>query len=81
MVGSAFYFIEKVFFWDTLVYNNGSSLNCWQILIYTYAYALIFIHCPFGSLFWLLGVLIGYLFFHKKTGLYWVLISKLGDLY
>ena len=62
------------------VYNNGSGLNCWQILIFTYAYALIFIHRRFGSLFWLLGVLIGSLF-HKKMGPYWVLISKLGGLY
>ena len=51
------------------VYNNGSGLNCWQILIFTYAYALIFIHRRFGSLFWLLGVLIGSLF-HKKMGPY-----------
>ena len=49
------------------VHNNGSGLNCWQILIFTYAYALIFIHRHFGSLFWLLGVLIGSLF-HKKNG-------------
>ena len=40
----------------------GSGLHCWQILIFTYAYALIFIHRRFGSLFWLLGVLIGSLF-------------------
>merc|ERR1712020_619637 len=58
----------------------GSSLHCWQILIFTYAYALIFIHRRFGSLFWLLGVLIGSLF-HKKMGPYWVLISKLGGPY
>jgi len=57
-----------------------SGLNFWQILIFTYAYALIFIHRRFGSLFWLLGVLIGSLF-HKKMGPYWVLISKLGGLY
>ena len=37
----------------------GSGLHCWQILNFTYAYALIFIHRRFGSLFWLLGVLIG----------------------
>ena len=36
-------------------------------MIITYAYALIFIHRRFGSLFWLLGVLIGSLF-HKKNG-------------
>ena len=58
----------------------GSGLHCWQILIFTYAYALIFIHRRFGSLFWLLGVLIGSLF-HKKMGPYWVLISKLGGPY
>ena len=40
----------------------GSGLHYWQILIFTYAYALIFIHRRFGSLFWLLGVLIGSLF-------------------
>ena len=44
----------------------GSGLHCWQILIFTYAYALIFIHRHFGSLFWLLGVLIG--FFSQKNG-------------
>ena len=55
------------------VYNNGSGLNCWQILIFTYVYALIFIHRRFGSLFWLLRVLIGSLF-HKK----WVLIGSLS---
>ena len=43
--------------------------HCWHILIITYAYALIFIHRRFGSLFWLLGVLIGSLF-HKKMGPY-----------
>ena len=62
------------------VYNNGSGLNCWQILIFTYVYALIFIHRRFGSLFWLLRVLFGSLF-HKKMGPYWLLISKLGGLY
>ena len=62
------------------VYNNGSGFNCWQILNFTYACALIFIHRRFGSLFWLLRVLIGSLF-HKKMGPYWVLISKLGGLY
>ena len=36
---------------------------------FTYAYTLIFIHRRFGSLFWLLGVLIGSLF-HKKMGPY-----------
>ena len=55
----------------------GSGFHCWQILIFTYAYALIFIHRRFGSLFWLLGVLIGSLF-PKKMGPYWVLLSKLG---
>ena len=58
----------------------GSSLQCQQILILTYAYALIFIHRCFGSLFWLLGVLVGSLF-HQKMGPYWVLISKLGGPY
>ena len=36
----------------------GSGLHCYQFFIFTYAYALIFIHRCFGSLFWLLGVLI-----------------------
>ena len=48
----------------------GSGLHCWPILMFSYAYTLIFRHCRFGSLFWLLGVLIGTLF-HKK----WVLKS------
>ena len=52
----------------------GFGLHCWQILIFTYAYALIFIHRHFGSLFWLLGVLIGSLF-HKI----WVLIGSLSQ--
>ena len=51
----------------------GSGLHCYQFLIFTYAYALIFIHRCFGSLFRLLGSL-----FHKKMGSHWVLISKLG---
>ena len=45
-------------------YHNGSGLHCWQTLIFTYAYALIFINRRFGSLFWLLG------------GPYWALISQ-----
>ena len=49
------------------IYNNGSGLNCWQILIFTYVYALIFIHSRFGSFYWLLRVLIGSLI-HKKNG-------------
>ena len=56
------------------VYNNASGLNCWQMLIFTYVYALIFIHRRFGSLFWLLRVLIGSLF-HKK----WVHIGSLSQ--
>ena len=52
----------------------GSGLHCWQILIFTYAYALIFIHRCFGSLFWLLGVLFWPLY-HKK----WVLIGSLSQ--
>ena len=49
----------------------GSGLHCYHFFIFTYAYALIFIHHRFGSLFWLLGVLFGSLF-HQK----WVLIPK-----
>ena len=67
-------------YYTCMSWNYASSLHCWQIFIFTYAYALIFIHRRFGSLFWLLGVLIGPLF-HKKMGPYWVLISKLGGLY
>ena len=52
------------------LYNNGSGLHRWRILISTRAYALIFIQRYFGSLFWLLGVLIGSLF-HKKMGSYY----------
>ena len=58
----------------------GSGLHCYQFFIFTYAYALIFIHRCFGSLFWLLGVLIRSLF-HKKRGPYWVLIPKVGGPY
>ena len=47
----------------------GSGLHSWQILIFIYAYALIFIHRHFGSLFWLLWVPIGSLF-HRKMGPY-----------
>ena len=54
----------------------GSGLHCYQFFIFTYAYALIFIHRCFGSLFWLLGVLIRSLF-HKKG----VLIPKVGGPY
>ena len=56
-------------FWSTLLANFD----------FTYAYALIFIHSRFGSLFWLLGVLNASLI-HKKMVPYWVLISKLGGL-
>ena len=52
----------------------GSGSHCWQILLFTYAYVLIFIHRRFGSWFWLPGVLIGSLFY-KRVGPYWVLIS------
>ena len=67
-------------YYTCMLWNYASGLHCWQIFIFTYAYALIFIHRRFGSLFWLLGVLIGSLF-HKKMGPYWVLISKLGGPY
>ena len=46
---------------------TGSGLHCWQIYIFSHAYALNFINHCFGSLFWLLGVPIGSLF-HKKLG-------------
>ena len=54
----------------------GSGLHCYQFFIFTYAYALIFIHPCFGSLFWLLGGLIRSLF-HKKKG---SLSQRLGVL-
>ena len=57
----------------------GSGLHCYQFLIFTYAYALIFIHRCFGSLFWLLGVLIRSLF-HKKGVLIGSLSQRLGVL-
>ena len=61
-----------------MLWNDASRVHhyghCWQILIITYAYALIFMHRRFGSLFWQLGVLIGSLF-HKK----WVLIGSLSQ--
>ena len=57
----------------------GSGLHCYQFFIFTYAYALIFIHRCFGSLFWLLGVLIRSLF-HKKGVLIGSLSQRLGVL-
>ena len=87
LIGSFFIFQGPYFHYFGFIHANclifagiGSGLHCWQILICTYAYALIFIHRRLGSLFWLLGVLIGSLF-HKKMGPYWVLISKLGGPY
>ena len=47
----------------------GSGLHCYQFFYFYLCFALIFIHRCFGSLFWLLGVLIGSLF-HKKIGPY-----------
>ena len=32
MVGSAFYFFEKVFFWDTLVLRDIVSLKCFAMV-------------------------------------------------
>ena len=55
--------------------GTGSVLRCWQILVFTSAYALNFINRRFGSLFWLLRVPIGSLF-HEKLGPYWVPIFK-----
>ena len=40
----------------SILVGNGSVLHCWQILIFTSAYALNFINRHFGSLFWLLRV-------------------------
>ena len=57
----------------------GSGLHCYHFFIFTYAYALIFIHRCFGSLFWLLGVLIRSLF-HKKRVLIRSLSQSLGVL-
>ena len=74
LIGSLFIFQGPYFHYFGFIHAKnvnsvciGSGLHCWQILIFTYAYALIFIHRRFGSLFWLLGVLIGSLF-HKKNG-------------
>merc|ERR1712218_503041 len=76
LIGSLFIFQGPYFHYFGFIHVNclifagiGSGLHCWQILIFTYAYALIFINRRFGSLFWLLGVLIGSLF-HKKMGPY-----------
>ena len=81
LIGSLFIFQGPYFHYFGFIHAKnvnsvciGSGLHCWQILIFTYAYALIFIHRRFGSLFWLLGVLIGSLF-HKK----WVLIGSLSQ--
>ena len=60
--------------------GTGSVLQCWQILVFTSAYALNFINCRFGSLFWLPRVPIGSLF-QEKLGPYWVPISKHGGPY
>ena len=57
----------------------GSGLHCYQFFIFTYAYALIFIHRCFGSLFWLLGVLIRSLF-HKKWSLLGPYLKAWGSL-
>ena len=68
LIGSLFIFQGPYFHYFGFIHSKnanflifariGSGLHCWQILIFTYAYALIFIHRHFGSLFWLLGVLI-----------------------
>ena len=56
---SLFLFHSRKEFQSSLIFAGiVSGLHSWQILIFTYAYALIFIHRRFGSLFWLLGVLI-----------------------
>ena len=59
--------------------GTGSAFHCWQILVFTSAYALNFIN-RFGSLFWLPRVPIGSLF-HEKLGPYWVPIFKHGGPY
>ena len=60
--------------------GTGSVLRCWQILVFTSAYALNFINRRFGSLFCLPRVPIGSLF-HEKLGPYWVPIFKHGGPY
>ena len=52
-----------------IIHLYCSGLHCWQILNFTYAYALNFINRRFWSLFWLPGVHIGS-HFHKKLGPY-----------
>jgi len=60
--------------------GTGSVLHCWQMLVFTSAYALNFINRLFGSLFWLPRVPIWSLF-HEKLGPYWVPISMRGGPY
>ena len=60
--------------------GTGFVLHCWQILVFSSAYALNFIYRRFGSLFWLSRVPVGSLF-HENLGPYWVLISKHGGPY
>ena len=77
---SLFWFHSRKECQSSLIFAGiGSGLHSWQILIFTYAYALIFIHRRFGSLFWLLGVLIRSLF-HKKGVLIGSLSQSLGVL-
>ena len=63
-----------------MLWNDASHVTLLANFDFSYAYALNFINRCFGSLFWLLGVPIGSLFY-KKLGPYWVPISKLGGPY
>ena len=72
LIGSLFIFQGPYFHYFGFIHVNclifagiGSGLHCWQILIFTYAYALIFIH---RRSFWVLILAAG--------GPYWVLISQ-----
>ena len=56
------------------VYNNEDSLHCWQILIFTYAYTLIFIHRRLGPYFGCWGSFLGPHFTKN-----WVLIGSLSQ--
>ena len=75
LIGLLFIFHGPYFHFFGFIHAKNVNSVCWQIWIFTYACALIFVHRRFGSLFWLLGVLIGSLF-HKKK---WVLIGSLSQ--
>ena len=78
---SLFWFHSRKEFQSSLIFAGiGYGLHSWQILIFTYAYALIFIHRRFGSLFWLLGVLIGSFFSQRNGSLLGPYLKPWGSL-